>query len=180
MTENWDIYQQRSLLLLDTRQKILEAIYRKPGIHFRELARMTGLATGQLEYHTYRMEKAGLIRSEKDGKYTRFYPPIEYGDSVENVLRALNRPRTKEILEFLVENECATTEDLAKYLNLSASAITWHMKRLEEEDIVKTERRGKKKCYRANRPEAVARALQIHRDGLLDELAKKLAEMWLW
>jgi len=180
MTENWDVYQQRELLLLDTRRKILEVIYRKPGIHFRELARKTGLATGQLEYHTYRMKRAGLIRSEKDGKYTRFYPPIDYGETVERIIRVLNRPRTKEILEYMVEKECATTEDIAKLLELSPSAIIWHLKRLEKDGIVATGNKNNKKCYTLKNKDATIRALQIHREGLLDELAKKLAEMWLW
>ncbi len=180
MRADWDIYQQRELLLLDTRQKILEAVYKKPGIHFRELARFTGLATGQLEYHTYKMEKAGLIRSEKDGKYTRFYPPIEYGEAVEQILRALHRPRTKEILEYLVENECATTDELSKLLELSASAILWHLKRLENEGIVEANDQNRRKCYALRNKDAAIRALQIYRGGLLDELSKKLAEMWMW
>jgi len=180
MTQEWDIYKQRELLMLDTRQKILEAIYRKPGLHFRELARITGLATGQLEYHTYKMAKAGLIRVEKDGKYTRFYPPIEYGESVEKVLRALNRPRTKEILEYLAENDCTTTDELAAFVGVSNAAILWHLKRLQEEEIVEQGHIERKPCYRLRNPDATRRALEIHREGLLDELAKKLAEMWVW
>ncbi|NPA76431.1 MAG: winged helix-turn-helix transcriptional regulator [Candidatus Diapherotrites archaeon] len=180
MTNNWDLYEQRELLLLDTRQRILEAIYRKPGLHFRELARATGLATGQLEYHIYRLEKAGLIRAEKDGKYTRYYPPMDYEESVKEVLKLLNRPRVKEILEFVAENEPARTEDISKYVGLSQSATLWHLRKLVDAGVLAESKDGREKRYSLTNRSAVLQALKIHKDGLLDELARKLAEMWEW
>jgi predicted transcriptional regulator len=178
--QDWDIYEQRELLLLDTRQRILEAIYKKPGLHFRELARATGLATGQLEYHLYRLEKAGLIHSEKDGKYTRYYPPLEYSDDVKQILKLLNRPRVKEIVEYLAENECATVDELEKVVGLARSSVVWHLKRLEEYGIVLQKKGKYSKRYTLKNIPAAIQALKIHREGLLDTLAKRLAEMWEW
>ncbi len=180
MSTEWDIYQQRELLLLETRQKILEAVYRKPGLHFRELARITGLATGQLEYHLYKLEKAGLLRAEKDGKYTRYYPPVDLEDRVEKVLKMLNRPRVREILEYLLENSHADASAISKFLGVSPSAATWHLKNLVSEGVLLENRNGSRKLFEIRDPEAVLEALRIHREGMLDVLAKKLAEMWAW
>ncbi len=176
----WDLDEQRRLLLLDTRQQILEAIYRKPGIHFRELERATGLATGQLEYHLDRMIRAGLIVEQRDGRYTRYYPPMEERDGVLKVLQYLHREKVRMILTYLVENRTASAEELREIAELSPSALTWHMNRLIEAGIVEKVSAGKRAEYRLKKPEIVARALQIHREGMLDRLADRLAELWEW
>ncbi|WP_075057464.1 winged helix-turn-helix transcriptional regulator [Thermogymnomonas acidicola] len=62
------------------REDISEAIRKNPGIHFRELQRMLGLAVGQLEYHLYRLEvEGGRIFSRQDGRYRRYFPGGDEG-----------------------------------------------------------------------------------------------------
>jgi len=178
---NWDIDTQRELLLLGTRQKILEVIYTHPGIHFRELERKTNLATGQLEYHLDRLRKAGLITSEKDGRYTRFYPVVEgEEEEVQRILKHLYRSKVREIILYILENGTATAEELRSITGMSPSALSWHMKRLLDDGIVKKKTLARKAVYTLKNPEAAKKALTIHHEGLMDKLADKLAEMWEW
>ena len=55
------------------REKVLSFIENNPGVHFREIQRQTGTAVGQLEYHLYSLEKEGVIKGRKDGKFVRFF-----------------------------------------------------------------------------------------------------------
>ncbi len=175
----WSIDEQRELLLLDTRKKIRETVYRHPGIHFRELERMTGLATGQLEYHLDKLIKAELIEAEEDGRYVRYFPS-EASEGIKRVLILARRPTVSEILAYLLENGEATGDELRKVIGVSASAITWHMKRLVDAGVVEKSPMGRKVVYRLIDPELVARALEIQDHGLLDVLSDRLARMWEW
>ncbi len=175
----WSVDEQRELLLLDTRRKILEAIYRHPGVHFRELERLTGLATGQLEYHLDKLMKAGLVEAEEDGRYVRYFP-TEASEEIRTILTLARRPTVSEILAYLLENGEATGDELRRAVGVSASAITWHMKRLVDAGVVTKLPMGRKVVYRLRNPEAVARALEIQEHGLLDILADRLARMWEW
>ncbi len=44
-----------------------------PGEHFRELERNLGIGSGTLKYHLEKLMEAGMIVSEKQGKYRLYY-----------------------------------------------------------------------------------------------------------
>ena len=45
----------------DTKTMLLRHIEENPGIRYRELLRMTGLANGVLTYHLAALEKSGVV-----------------------------------------------------------------------------------------------------------------------
>ncbi|MBI4174683.1 MAG: transcriptional regulator, partial [Candidatus Aenigmarchaeota archaeon] len=61
-------------LNLEARRQIYNVIVESPGLHFREIQRRTALATGSLDYHIHFLHKNGMIRTERDKNYVRYYP----------------------------------------------------------------------------------------------------------
>src|SRR3989338_9240214 len=64
---------REQVLALGVRREIFELIKQCPGLHFREIKRRTNLAIGALQYHLNVLEKNNFVRSEKKGKFTRYF-----------------------------------------------------------------------------------------------------------
>ena len=107
------------------RRRITELVQEDPGISFSELARLAGIAPGQLTHHARMLEKAGVVFSSPDGQTRRFFhvgagrlasvPPLSQ--------RALDRLRVGP----------RRASDLAKDLGVSRQALHYHLKHLVAE-----------------------------------------------
>ena len=85
------------------RNLIMEKIKENPGLHFREIQRVVGCATGQLQYHLYQLETAGLIYQKKDGKKVRFFPNEGPSFREREILFSIrNRARSRIIFDLVV------------------------------------------------------------------------------
>jgi predicted transcriptional regulator len=60
--------------IMSTPEFLLARIEREPGIRYRELMRLTGLANGVLTYHLQALENARKIRVERRPRSTHYYP----------------------------------------------------------------------------------------------------------
>ena len=61
-------------MVLEHRIRISGLILNSPGLHFREIQRRLSIATGALAYHLRVLADSGLIRSERHGRFLRFFP----------------------------------------------------------------------------------------------------------
>src|SRR6056297_694190 len=79
-----------------TRREIYELIRNNEGLHFRSICRNLGRKMGVVQYHVSVLEKHGLIRSVRDGRYKCFFADnsesISNGDS-ENIGKERKRLR---------------------------------------------------------------------------------------
>ncbi len=91
-------------LSLDTRQKIYNVLKDSPGLHFREIQRRTGLATGSLQYHLDYLVKKHLVRQVKEKKFTRFYL-IREEQVEEKEMAALRPESTRKIIIYLLNKK---------------------------------------------------------------------------
>ncbi len=66
----------------ETTKSILKAILGMPGITNRELAGMCRIEKSSIHWHIEKLLKDNIIRSEKDGKYTRYYIKDEMKDDL--------------------------------------------------------------------------------------------------
>jgi len=100
----------------DTRTDLLSIIQENPGLHFRELQRRSGLATGQLEYHLYQLEKDVKISKRRDGKLLRYFSNIS-GNQEERVIVYFLRNRVSReiILDCLAHEDRASTRSFERW-----------------------------------------------------------------
>ena len=67
-----DREQREKLLTHFVRGRIYQIIQYEPGIHLSELQRKAGAARGVCAYHLHALEKAGLVKTYRDGMFLRF------------------------------------------------------------------------------------------------------------
>ncbi|MHA1784711.1 MAG: winged helix-turn-helix transcriptional regulator [Candidatus Helarchaeota archaeon] len=144
------VFNKESSLELeqDSRSKIYYLIKDHQGIHLREICRKLDKKMGVIQYHIHVLEKANLIDSVKEGRYRRFFIHNNNGTDTKIILCFLQRESSRKILEYLLFNDSKTSHrELADFLGISSQAITWHMKKFEQQSIVSFEKIGKQKFY---------------------------------
>jgi predicted transcriptional regulator len=169
---------QRKALELEIRQSIYSLISPSPGLHFREIQRRTKIATGQLTYHLNYLQKVGLIKTENDGEYLRYYARIQINDEDRRVLEFVRQKSIRHILLYLLENNNCNHDLLVKSLDIAPSTISWHLKKLIDANIVSKEVEGRKSFYSVNNPELIKKVLIKYKESFLDILVDRFIEMW--
>jgi predicted transcriptional regulator len=123
----------------ETRSRIARYVERNPGVHFSELVRELGFASGQIQYHTRKLVDAGEIeREEAHGKTHYFEPGFEPWE--RRLLALFRRETARGVIGYLLEHEGATPAAVADELGVARSTLEWHLDRLTEEDVVRKER----------------------------------------
>jgi predicted transcriptional regulator len=165
-------------LELEIRRSLYSLISTCPGLHFREIQRRTEMATGQLTYHLDYLVKAGLLRTSSDGEYLRYYAYPEIGDEERRILELVHHKSIRHILLCLLENDVCNNEQLTEHLRLSPSTVSWHIRRLVDENIVEKKTSGRESLYSVNDPELVRKVLIKYRETFMDKLVDRFKEMW--
>ena len=168
-----------SALALGARDKIYRVISKNPGLHFRELQRRTGLATGSLQYHLDYLTKRQLVKFAKQGKFVRYYSTKgeQFGEN-ETLMNLLRQDSLRKIVLFLLTRRSATNPVIANAVGLSPSTISWHLNKLVVGGVVAVRKRMRKKYFYLVSPETAKELLRVHRGSFLDELVDHFVEIW--
>jgi predicted transcriptional regulator len=162
---------------LNARRRIYKTILRFPGLHFRGIQRKTNFGNGGLKYNLDVLEKKGAIESVKYGRALRYYPR-GIDREAKKLLALLRLKSVRRILLYLLTHPRAHHRDIANYLERSPSTITWHMKRLAEQGVIRVEQRGGDRVYTVLREDELRRTLVSHRESFLDEMVEGFISLW--
>ena len=141
MTANLDLVYNKSssLCFFDTlpelQQKLLLAIDKNPGIRYRELLRLINSSNGVLSYHINRLEKMDLVIVERRARMTRFFPR-NISNEIMGVMGFLRNQTSYEIIKLLYDSGPISQQEIINYTRKAASTISWHMKKLLDDNIV--------------------------------------------
>jgi len=119
----------------DTKVILLEHIEKTPGIRYRELLRLTGLVNGVLSYHLIALERANVIKVERQIRMTRYYP-VSVSDNESAILKFIRHEPIREILLFILEHEMCTFNEIVEHTRKAPSTVSSHLKRLRDDLIV--------------------------------------------
>ncbi len=171
--------QLSEALALGARNKIYRAINKSPGLHFRELQRRTKIATGSLQYHIDFLLKRHLIKSEKNGKFVRYYstrgPQLGENQATIGLLR---QPSLRKIILFLLTKKRANNEKIAAAVGLSPSTISWHMVKLVQGNLVEKRRVGRKTFFYIKDADNISALLSSYKKSFLDEMVDSFVDIW--
>jgi len=170
--------RKNDALELDTRKMIYEFISSTPGTHFREIHRQTGIPTGVIEYHIRYLQDREMITVRKEGRYNRYYVVGAVGAADKRVLSLLRQEIPRKIVMHLLLNPGASHGEIKEVMPVSASTLTFHLKKLLAEGIVNEEREGRSKHYHIVDEEAVSRALLVHKKSFSDSMVDGFARAW--
>ena len=171
--------QLSEALALGARNKIYKAISKSPGLHFRELQRRTKIATGSLQYHIDFLLKRHLIKSEKNGKFVRYYStrgPQLGADQV--TMGLLRQPSLRKTILFLLTKKRANNEKIAVAVGLSPSTVSWHMVKLIQGNIVEKRRVGRKTFFYIKNADNISAILSNYKKSFLDEMVDSFVDIW--
>lgn len=169
---------EEKILELDTRRKIFEVVKKFAGSHFKEIERKSNLPSGTVKYHLAYLVKRGLISEEKDGNNIRFFPR-EFKSKNKKLLSFLRQKTIRNILLFILTHNDCYHEQIVNAVHVSPSTVTWHLKKMEENTIIKSRKDGRKTFYTVViDKEEVVNLLITYQESFLDSLVDRVIEMW--
>jgi len=173
MSEN-----DKKILELETRKKIYLTVKKYAGSHFREIQRKSGLAVGTVQHHLHFLVKNGLVKEiKKDNNLVYF--PREFTSENTVLLGLLRQENIRKIILFIMMNKDCNHEQIVKYVNLSPSTISWHLKKLQQEGVVKADKQGRKTFYKlACDEKEIVNLLITYQESFVDKLVDRVIEMW--
>ena len=129
----------------ENRVNIINQILRNPGIHHNELLRNCDLQKGQLQWHLDVLLKYNVIKKEKYGQYTIYFPLTTSFDANEYLENLIAKSKTtSEILNIIKENPGIISSEISRILSLSRNTVKYHIDKLSEEKLVKLTKKGRK------------------------------------
>ena len=128
----------------ENRLKILTQILSNPGIHHNELQRTCDLQKGQLQWHIETLLKHNIIKKEKDGQYTIYFPITSSSEAIRMYRNRLTKSKTTNfVLDIIKKNPGIISAEISRMLNLSRNSIKYHIDKLIEKQLIKVEKKGR-------------------------------------
>ncbi len=126
----------RTIKINENKSEILKHIAKNPGVRYRELLRLTGLANGVLSYHLKILEKSRHIKVDRNGiRMTRYYPK-NIKTKEFDVIAYTRNYTARQIIQLLLKQGHSTFKEIVKHTNKVPSTVSWHLKRLENVKII--------------------------------------------
>jgi predicted transcriptional regulator len=164
----------------DNRDRILQFIKDKPGCHLRQIRKDMKISMGSTQYHLNLLEKAGKITSARTGMYRYYFPIGIFHNNEKNLLQILNQEMSREILMFIIEKKNPTHSDIVEKVDISSSALSWHISRLADYQIIKVIRDGKFKRYEmATNPKHLIALMKNYYPNIWSKWSSRLAEIFI-
>jgi len=122
----------------ENRLNIINQILRNPGIHHNELLRNCDLQKGQLQWHLDVLLKNNIIKKERYGHYTIYFPITTSFDAIEYLENLIAKSKTtSEILKIIKENPGINSSEISRILSLSPNTIKYHIDKLLKREFDK-------------------------------------------
>lgn len=178
MTTEFLDESEKKVLELESRRNIYEIVKKYAGSHFREIERRTGLSTGTVKYHLTYLAKSGLIEEQKDGNNIRYFP--KYFDTKnKDILSLLRQKSVRDIILFILTNNNCNHETIVKAVNVSPSTVSWHLKKLQDSNVVGYVKKGRKTYYNILiDKDEIIKLLITYQESFFDSMVDRIVEMF--
>jgi len=114
-------------------------------IHQNELLRNCDLQKGQLQWHLDVLLKNHIIKKEKHGQYTIYFPITTSIESIENFKNLPTKSETtSKILELIQKNPGISSSEISKKINLARNTVKYHIDKLSEKNLILFKEKGRK------------------------------------
>ena len=138
----------RNVLEQDARARIYDTIRENPGIHLRGISRRIGIGMGTVRYHVTMLLRTHKITDQKETGSTHFFENSgKYSRQEQRVCHHLRNPTTQKLIREIRENPGAGRSHLAEAAGISGSSVTWYIRRLESDGIVRSVKSGRTVTY---------------------------------
>ncbi|MGV9205340.1 MAG: winged helix-turn-helix transcriptional regulator [Promethearchaeia archaeon] len=126
------------------RSKIIDLILKKPGIHYNELLRETGLAPGNLVWHLEILENYEVIGKKAVGNYVVYFPYYRK-NPISNIDLILEKSDLSlKVLKNIENNPGIWNKKITKKLERNRKTIQYHIDKLIDLGLVVKKKDGRK------------------------------------
>lgn len=133
---------------------------------------------GVIQYHINRLEKDGVIVSQRRGLYKRFYPRLGLGNDEREILEVLSQETERDILLYVIKHPNSNQKDISNFMQISPASTSWHMKRLSKTGLLWAKREGGSILYTVRgEPAKILNLLKSYHPAIWDKWAERLAEL---
>jgi len=130
------------------RQKIFKYISDNPCTTTTEISRNLGMNRGTLRYHLMMLKRQNMVTPYKTrGRIHYFLNESTYEDKEKAVIAVMKNDKHRRIISEILNSGQISHETLAGKIGVSAPTISWHIRRLKEEGIVRAEKDGRHTEY---------------------------------
>jgi DNA-binding transcriptional ArsR family regulator len=162
--------------LASTQILLMKHIEQTPGIRYRELLRLTGLVNGVLTYHLAALERANVIKVNRESRMTRYYP-VSVSDQESAILKFIRHEPIRQILLFILEHDMCTFNEIVDHTRKAPSTVSSHLKRLREAGVVLIRHGEYHQLYRVAERDLVAEMLSKYTTSFVDKVVDNYSEM---
>ncbi len=128
------------------RGQIYGYIMSHPGEHYNSLKDALKVTNGTLAHHLRTLEMQGFIKADRDGIYKRFYP-VEMQIPRDKGIRLSDLQHN--LLGLIRTDGGPTQQDLAGRLGVSQQTVSYNLRYLSREGLVRVEKDGRATRYYA-------------------------------
>jgi DNA-binding transcriptional ArsR family regulator len=160
----------------DTRVMLIKHIEQTPGIRYRELLRLTGLVNGVLSYHLLALERANVIKVDRESRITRYYP-VNVPDKESAILKFVRHAPIRQILLFILEHDMCTFNEIVDHTGKAPSTVSSHLKRLRGAGVVLVRHGEYLQLYRVAERDLIAEVISKYTTSFTDKVVDNYTEM---
>jgi DNA-binding transcriptional ArsR family regulator len=154
----------------------MKHIQETPGIRYRELLRLTGLVNGVLSYHLSALEKANVIKVNRESRMTRYYP-VNVPDKESSILKFVRHEPIRQILLFILEHDMCTFNEIVDHTGKAPSTVSSHLKRLTGAGIVLVRHGEYHQLYHVAEGDLIVEVLSKYTASFTDKVVDNYTEM---
>lgn len=163
---------------MDRKQVVLRVIQDVPGISLSELMKKTHLKTGVLTYYLNRLEKQGVIKSQKATKHRRYYHASILEEEYP-IIRNIRKPTKKQILFKIIVTGTPSFKELTLKVDKSPSTISWNLSQLIDDGVIEKCMQNGKTCYRVKDVSLLKKTFKKEFSKLFDKNIEHAEDIFL-
>ncbi len=134
------------------RERILRHVAANPGVTPPTLQQQVGVPWSTLTYHLSVMERDSLLRPRVVGRHKYLFVPEGTSAAQRDRLAVLQNDQTRKIMDHVVAHPGDHERALARTFGIDPKAIRWHLRRLEQVKLARSERPGRSRHWFATGP----------------------------
>lgn len=170
--------KNKKILDLDTRKTIYEIVKKFAGSNFRDMVKKSKLSNGVVMYHLHYLIKNNLIKQEKRDNSVVYFPS-DFKIENSKLLSILRQNSMRNIVLFILNNKNCEHGEIVDFTKLSPSTVTWHLKKLENEKIIASSKKGRTKNYQIIIDyEEIINLLITYKESFFDSLVDNIIKTW--
>jgi len=142
------LLERTELMDNELRERIMDLLVKTPGSYLGKMGRDLGVPTSTLKYHLNILRSFDMVTTVKKGRCRHYFPKRRrFSDHEKRMFSALEHAPTRRMVELVRVHPGVSQAGLVQMTGLSQSTVAWHMGKLEEMNLVASQRRGVKEYY---------------------------------